>query len=53
MHPQRHDTIPFPTVLIDEVPFGYAFEDGKLKLHYEGSCTCDHIPATFVFERYQ
>ena len=46
-------TSPFPTVLIDEVPFGYAFEDGKLKLHYEGAYTCDHIPATFVFERYK
>jgi len=46
-------TSPFPTVLIDDVPFGYELEDGKLKLHYEGAYTCDHIPATFVFERYK
>jgi hypothetical protein len=40
-----------PLVFIDEVPFGYAFEADKLKLHYKGVYTCDHIPATFVFER--
>ena len=35
-----------------EEAFGYAFENNKLRLHYEGAYTCDHIPATFVFQRF-
>jgi hypothetical protein len=38
-------------MIIGEVPFGYAIEGNKLKLHYFGVYTCDHIPATFVFKR--
>ena len=48
----EHYPSTFPVVLIDEVPFGYAFENNKLRLHYEGAYTCDHIPATFVFQRF-
>ena len=40
-----------PVMNIDEVPFGYAIEGNRLKLHYYGFYTCDHIPATFVFKR--
>jgi len=40
-----------PVMIIGEVPFGYAIEGNKLKLHYFGVYTCDHIPATFVFKR--
>ena len=41
----------YPVVLIREVPFSYEIEGSKLKLHYRGAATCDHIPATFVFKR--
>lgn len=40
-----------PVLNIGEVPFGYAIEGNRLKLHYYGFYTCDHIPATFVFKR--
>ena len=40
-----------PVMNIGEVPFGYAIEGNRLKLHYFGAYTCDHIPATFVFKR--
>lgn len=40
-----------PVLNIGEVPFGYAIEGNRLKLHYYGFSTCDHIPATFVFKR--
>ena len=40
-----------PVMNIGEVPFGYAIEGNRLKLHYYGFYTCDHIPATFVFKR--
>lgn len=40
-----------PVMNIGEVPFGYAIEGNRLKLHYLGLATCDHIPATFVFKR--
>ena len=41
----------YPVMKIDEVPFGYAIEGNRLKLHYHGMYLCDHIPATFVFKR--
>lgn len=40
-----------PVMNIGEVPFSYAIEGNKLKLHYFGFYLCDHIPATFVFKR--
>ena len=36
-----------PVLNIGEVPFGYAIEGNRLKLHYYGFYTCDHFPATF------
>ena len=41
----------YPVVLIREIPFSYVIEGSRLKLHYGGFATCDHIPATFVFKR--
>ena len=41
----------YPVVLIREIPFSYEIEGSRLKLHYGGVATCDHIPATFVFKR--
>ena len=40
-----------PVLMIGEVPFGYAIERNRLKLHYCGLYLCNHIPATFVFKR--
>ena len=40
-----------PVMNINEIPFGYVIEGNRLKLHYYGYYTCDHIPATFVFKR--
>ena len=40
-----------PVLTIAEVPFGYEVTSTRLKLHYYGTATCDHIPATFVFKR--
>ncbi len=40
-----------PIMIIGDVPFGFAIEGNCLKLHYYGTYTCDHIPATFVFKR--
>ena len=41
----------YPVILILEIPFSYEIEGSRLKLHYLGMATCDHIPATFVFKR--
>ena len=40
-----------PVMTIGEVPFSYAIEGNRLKLHYYGFYFTDHIPATFVFKR--
>ena len=40
-----------PVLHIGDVPFLYEIEEGRLKLHYGGIGTDDHIPATFVFKR--
>ena len=40
-----------PVMNINEIPFGYVIEGNRLKLHYYGNYTCDHVPATFVFKR--
>ena len=41
----------YPVLKIDEVPFGYEVSSTRLKLHYYGVYTCDHVPATFILKR--
>ena len=50
-HPNNIGGYDAPVIYIGEVPFGVTIASNRLELNYIGIATCDHIPATFIFNR--